>query len=129
MILAGIALRVGAKSGRMKRQSHRIGNLKAKARLRLTLGGDPLAGVGMKKRGLPRGKIPGFRNLNPSVEIETTLGMEKGVGLRLGIHTLTKGSLERKNGCRKVDWEPLSGKEMTKSELRYGAKESQTHRI
>jgi hypothetical protein len=45
-----------------------------------------------------------LRNLNPSVEIETTLGMEKGVGLRLGIHMLPKGLLKRKNGCRKVDW-------------------------
>ncbi len=36
---------------------------------------------------------------------------------------------QKKNGSRKVHWEHLSGKETTKSERIYGARESQTHRI
>ncbi len=129
MILAGCILRVGAKPGKMKHQSHQIGIPKVRVLLRLISGGEPLAVAGMENLELLRGTIRGLRNLNLGVGIETTLGMEKGVGLRLGIHMLPKGPLKRKNGSRKVHWEHLSGKETTKSERIYRARESQTHRI
>jgi hypothetical protein len=106
MILVGHTLLVEAKSGKKRRQSHLTGNRKEKARpLNRTLGGDLLVVAVTENQGLPHGMILGLRNLSPGVEIETILGMERGVHLLQGILIrLSKGCLRRKNGCRKVDW-------------------------
>ncbi len=116
MILVGSALLVGAKPGKRRRQSHQIGNQKEKTRPPLTLVGDLIAAVVPENQGLPHEMTLVLRNPSPGVEIVTIPGMEKGADLRLGIHTLLKGSFKRKNGSRNLDWEPLSGKEPTKFE-------------
>jgi hypothetical protein len=43
-----------------------------------------------------------LKNINPDVVIDMTLGMEKGVGLLLGILIRLKGFHSVKNGRRKV---------------------------
>jgi hypothetical protein len=84
---------------------------------RRTLGGDLLAVAVMENQGPSHEMMLGLRNLSPGVEIETVLGMERGVHLLQGTPSRpTKGCHRRKNGCRKVDWEHLNGKEMTKFE-------------